>query len=107
MSPKKPYRRLIDLPLAPLEALEGLGHWEASEAPEQTPAGSAEESSEVAPPIEDFHRDLKGEVELNVQAGSVVVLGPASDPMRCRALPGERELRAFRLPCETPAQKTF
>jgi hypothetical protein len=55
-------------------------------------------SAQEASPIREFARFLRrreSEQEIVLLAGQVIVLGPAVDLLRCRALPGERELRAF------------
>ncbi|MDF1662258.1 MAG: hypothetical protein P1V97_10820 [Planctomycetota bacterium] len=117
-------RRII-LALAPTnaETLKGLGTWiegreddDASttslssqgsldlvqKSRKNSKLGSALEMKEAEsePEIEFFQRNQEEEMDLQLLEGELVVLGPANDPMRCRALPGERELRAFRMPCD-------
>lgn len=86
-------RRRVSLALRPwsVEELERFGRFR--------PGGS---EGEAAPAcgrgIARFWRREGASVSLDLAVGDLIVLGPASDPMRCRALPGEREFRAFRAP---------
>lgn len=116
--------RRVKLALAPTnsETLKGLGTWieETAENHRAAARESSQGDSEAAEKIrknslqgsplekkqpnseseiEFFQRSQEEEVALSMSQGELVVLGPGNDPMRCRALPGERELRAFRMPC--------
>lgn len=115
--------RSVKLALAPTntETLKGLGTWleeaGADVSGDEDPScgedlalgnNSKKNSSEpsslesCAPasegPMELFLRKCGEETTLSLSQGDLVILGPANDPLRCRALPGERELRAFRMP---------
>lgn len=115
--------RRVKLALAPTnaETLKGLGTWIESRGGEQqgvaiespkAPSSPVQKSRKISDgesslemkvgdsesEIEFFQRSQDEEMSLPVSKGELVVLGPANDPMRCRALPGERELRAFRMP---------
>jgi hypothetical protein len=102
-------KRVIQLPLAPTKAelLKVFGAWSGSESGEAVAAlkdsGAATERSiedQKDEAIEVFHRREGETLELPLKAGSVVILGPANDPLRCRALPSQRELKAFKMPCD-------
>ncbi len=80
--------RTVELELSPLAELAPFGSFHPG------PAAPTPEPAR----FERFHRALERALELPLAAGAPIVLGPAVDPLRCRALPGERELRAFRAP---------
>lgn len=88
----RPKPRLMPLPLQELsaEAVRTFGQWQASEAEGGVTRAGA------AAIVSLFWRQPDGSLELELSAGQVVYLGPASDPMRCRALPSLSQFRAYR-----------
>lgn len=95
---KSPEPRAVRLPLAPLtpETVEPFGRFEKGEESESAKVdASSSATSSATGPVRHVRRREGAEVELALRRGERVILGPASDPMRCRALPGEREFRAY------------
>jgi len=90
MRPIRPTRRIVEL------EIQDLRSGEQTPFGAFRPAEAGPRSGPLPKSYESFQRDEESPVELELRQGEVVVLGPRVDPLRCRALPGERELRALR-----------
>jgi hypothetical protein len=84
--------RVIPLPTRPMSAerLAPFGRL-LRRAVEAIPGGPL-----PSPLLTRFARQSSAPLRIELNAGSLLVVGPATDPMACRAFPGERSFRALR-----------